>query len=469
MKAKKANSNTAVGYVRVSTTEQARTGISIPDQEARIKAYCEANGLHLVEIFRDGGVSAGIRLSDRPAGARLVEAIGNGADHLVALKLDRLFRNVLDCLGWVERWNEKGKALHLLDFGGTALNTKTAMGKAFMTVSAAFGELERGLASERIQNAMERMVLEGRWTGGPLPMGYRYRDPENDDHTIEIDEDDAEIVRLIFDLRAAGNGPDKIASILYAKGIKGNQGSRRFSPTSVKRIYRNTSYINERHHKGEIYPAGLPTFLDRELWEKVNAVGVRQEAKPKGRYIMTGLITCSLCEGPMSHKPAVAGHKAEYQCTGRKVWKDCKGVSVGDHLVEPLVLEQFFKHVESEEYDKAVALQAKKARKPRSLDAEIAKVQARQDKVLELYVGGGIDRAALDRKVGELTDQLTALQAEKTRLEADQVLPPKWEGNIREDWEFLNIDERRQALSLFIERVVIQPGRGRERVEIQWR
>ena len=58
----------ALGYIRVSTEEQAREGVSLAAQEARLRAYCTAAGLTLVDIMRDEGVSASKPLNTRPAG-----------------------------------------------------------------------------------------------------------------------------------------------------------------------------------------------------------------------------------------------------------------------------------------------------------------------------------------------------------------------------------------------------------------
>src|SRR4029077_8799428 len=63
---------TAIGYIRVSSEEQADSGLGLEAQRQRIRAYCEMKGLSLVTIFEDAGVSGGKALATRPAGARLL-------------------------------------------------------------------------------------------------------------------------------------------------------------------------------------------------------------------------------------------------------------------------------------------------------------------------------------------------------------------------------------------------------------
>lgn len=99
-----AAANTAIGYVRVSTQEQAEQRISLEAQQARILAYCTLRGLDLVYVVIDAGVSAGkYMLDERDGGARLMGAVKAGTvRHVVALQLDQLFRNAIDCLTTVQ-------------------------------------------------------------------------------------------------------------------------------------------------------------------------------------------------------------------------------------------------------------------------------------------------------------------------------------------------------------------------------
>ena len=81
----------AVGYVRVSTEEQAKEGVSLEAQQERIRAYAAMRGLELIEIYSEQGVSGKIPLRQRPEGMKLVTAIDKKhARHILTLKLDRL-------------------------------------------------------------------------------------------------------------------------------------------------------------------------------------------------------------------------------------------------------------------------------------------------------------------------------------------------------------------------------------------
>src|SRR5262245_7432796 len=99
----------ALAYARVSTLEQAQEGVSLEAQEARLTAYAQAHGLELVAVIREEGISAAVPLGARPGGASLLELLrDNNATHVIALKLDRLFRDAADALNVTRAWDQAG-------------------------------------------------------------------------------------------------------------------------------------------------------------------------------------------------------------------------------------------------------------------------------------------------------------------------------------------------------------------------
>jgi len=129
----------AVAYVRVSSEEQVRGGVSLDAQEDRIRSYCAMTGLLLVSVIREEGVSGGKLLRDRPGGGELIQSLRRHR-HVVALKLDRLFRDAVDALNQTREWDKKGISCHLVDMGGLAIDTSSAMGRLFLTMLAGMAE-----------------------------------------------------------------------------------------------------------------------------------------------------------------------------------------------------------------------------------------------------------------------------------------------------------------------------------------
>ena len=211
------DSRAAVAYVRVSTQDQAREGCSLDAQEERVRAYCTAAGLDLVALVREEGVSGGKSLSVRPGGQEVLSLIESGqAAHVVSLKLDRLFRDAADCLNQTRAWDKTGVALHLVDMGGQAINTGSAMGRMFLTMAAGFAELERNLISERTTAALSYLKGQGVQLGAPALA---------DSPTIE----------RCRALRSEGYSLRQIASTLEAEGRKTLRGGK-WGPETVRKV-----------------------------------------------------------------------------------------------------------------------------------------------------------------------------------------------------------------------------------------
>ena len=165
------NKSRAVAYARVSSKRQAEEGVSLDAQVERLLAYAEFRGLELdpEDIYIDDGISAAIHLWSRPAGRKMRETIYHErVGHVLALKMDRLFRDVQDCLGSVDELRGIGVDIHILDQDGGTLDTSTSMGRFFLTTIASLAELERGQISERTKIAMKHLKDNAKVFTGPI-------------------------------------------------------------------------------------------------------------------------------------------------------------------------------------------------------------------------------------------------------------------------------------------------------------
>jgi len=220
----------AIGYARVSTTEQSTDGVSLDAQTERIESYCRAVGLELREVITDPGVSGGKPLGERPGGAELLREVkAGGVAAVVAVKLDRLFRSALDALKTLEDWEKMGIATHLIDQGGAVTGNGSAIGKLLITMLAGVAELERGLISERTKAALayKKANLE---PYSPTPLGYQ----RQGDRLIP-DAREAQTIRLILDLRGQGYSYRAIAAELRRRRIPTKRGGR-WEAATVRRI-----------------------------------------------------------------------------------------------------------------------------------------------------------------------------------------------------------------------------------------
>jgi len=226
------NTNTAILYARVSSEDQVRHGVSLDNQEEKLRAYATVAGLEVIELVREEGVSAGIALSKRPEGCRVVQALNDGrARHIVALKLDRVFRCAVDALSQTRIWDKAGIRLHLVDMGGAAVDTGSAMGRFFLSVLAGFAELERGLISERTTAALRYKREQGK-VYGHVPLGFE----RIGDHLVP-DSKEQNVIQYIQDLRSAGISFSQIAQALNRDEIPTKRGGL-WHPFSVQSLLR---------------------------------------------------------------------------------------------------------------------------------------------------------------------------------------------------------------------------------------
>lgn len=229
--------NKVIAYIRVSSQEQSNTGYSLKAQEEKIKAYCLLNGLEIVKIFKEEGISAGKPLAKRPEGKKMLKMLSSKqVDHIVALKLDRLFRNTVDALNLTKEWDKKNIALHLVDMGGQSLNTSTAIGKMFLTMMAGFAEFERGLISERTATVLRHKKANKQVYTGKPALGFDVKNGmliKNDDEQYTIS--------LIKQWRSEGFTLYAIAQRLTKQGIPTKRGGKWYCST-VKYILDNDLY-----------------------------------------------------------------------------------------------------------------------------------------------------------------------------------------------------------------------------------
>jgi site-specific DNA recombinase len=230
----------ALGYLRVSTDEQVASGLSLEAQAQRIQAYADLRGLELVDTITDAGVSAGIPFGTRPGGGEVVGRIRAGeVDGVIVLKLDRAFRDTVDALSTIDKWDRRGVGLHVIDLGGNAVDTQSAAGRFMLTVLAAIGEMERGQVKERTRTALGAKRGRGEKCGGAVPFGYTLA---KDGRTLRPNADEQRTMKRIARARGKGDSLRAIASRLNKSGIRTKAGARWKAPQVARALQNAERY-----------------------------------------------------------------------------------------------------------------------------------------------------------------------------------------------------------------------------------
>jgi DNA invertase Pin-like site-specific DNA recombinase len=207
----------AVAYRRVSTSDQADSGLGLEAQQTAIEAAAARLGLSLVQTFTDAGVSGGLALEYRPALVQAIDAMSTG-DVLVVAKRDRLGRDVLN-VAMIERLVER-RGARVCSAAGEGTDDDGPTGRLMRQIIDAFAEYERALIRARTRAAMQAAKARGQRVGG-IPFGYQLAD--DGVHLIPHDEERA-VLAEIHHLRVRGYALVSIAEVLNARGLRNRQG-----------------------------------------------------------------------------------------------------------------------------------------------------------------------------------------------------------------------------------------------------
>lgn len=196
---------TVVAYLRVSTDEQVASGAGLDAQRTSIEAEATRRGWTIVAWHADEGISGGKGIEHRPGLAAAVAAIELGdAAGLLAAKLDRISRSVLDTAKLMERARRGGWELVTCDL---AIDTSTPAGEATASMMAVFSQLERRLISQRTREALAIKRAQGVRLGRPSQIP-------------------AEVVERIVAAQAGGASLRAIAAGLTADAVPTATGGR---------------------------------------------------------------------------------------------------------------------------------------------------------------------------------------------------------------------------------------------------
>lgn len=202
----------ALGYVRVSTTDQAENGASLDAQRAALSDEAERRGWDL-EIVADAGLSA--KDMNRPGLLSALDRLDRGdADSLMAVRLDRISRSVGDFAGLLDRAKSRRFGVVLLD---PALDLTSPAGTFTANMLAAVAQFERALISARTREGMAQRKAEGAKFGRAIlvPVPIRKR---------------------ILAEHASGRGWSAIAAALNDDAIPTVHGGAKWYPATVRKM-----------------------------------------------------------------------------------------------------------------------------------------------------------------------------------------------------------------------------------------
>lgn len=259
----------AVIYARTSSSSQ-QFGYSIEGQVRRCWDRCQQMGWKVTHLFRDEAVSG--KDKDRPMFQQLLSRGEAGAfDVVVFWKLDRFSRSLMHAVQLEKDFREWGIALHSVT---EQIDTTTPTGRFnFRNISSA-SEFERDLNQQRSQMGMRQLALEAKWPNDHPPLGYNKRTDER----LEIDPEEATIVRRMFKRYLDLKSMPELAEQLNTEGIRIKKGNS-WSPRAVGDVLRNELYTGQYEVAEITKHVNSYQILSETLFERVTSVRTRFKRK----------------------------------------------------------------------------------------------------------------------------------------------------------------------------------------------
>ncbi len=345
-------------YIRVSTQYQVDRA-SLPVQREELINYAKyALNIDRYEIFEDAGYSA--KNTDRPAYQQMMSRVRAGEfSHILVWKIDRISRNLLD---FAAMYAELKKLGVVFVSKNEQFDTSNAMGEAMLKIILVFAELERNMTSERVTAVMIARANDGIWNGGKIPFGYDY---DKETKTFTINESEAAVIRMIYDLYESNHSLLQTAQTLNEKGLLPRSGVP-WNPTTVHTMLRSPFYTgiyryNYRSEGGSSFVVKPekewifvqnhhPAIIEPERQQSVIASMRSQQRGQPGSglsynrgitHLFAGLLTCDYCGGNMTatqdRERADGWRPSVYACSRHRRFKDCPNKYVSDVSIGPFV------------------------------------------------------------------------------------------------------------------------------------
>jgi site-specific DNA recombinase len=436
------------------------------------------------ERYDDGGFT-GANI-DRPAFQRLLADIDAGRiDVVLVYKVDRLSRSLLDFVNVLERFHTGGAAFVSVTQN---FSTADAMGRLTLNMLMSFAEFEREMIGERTRDKIAASRRKGKWTGGPVPLGYTVEAKK-----LLVCEPEAAVVREVFALYNEHRAALAVVRMLNERGhvtkravtsSGGRRAARPWTKNDVLRVLKNPIYAGYMASGRELYDAEHTPLVDRVVFARTQALltsatQAKIAAVRNPTYVLRGLLRCACCDATFTPASTSTGGKTHRYY--RSVKRDqegraaCRSRPLPAEAIEAYVLERLRDATRDGALaaDLTVAVRARVHTRQQDLAAERQRLPS-QIETLSTEIRRLVDvlastpgpaRRHVEARLQDLGDQLTraetrlaAIGRELAELEA-VVVEASWVASCLEEfhpiWDVLTPENRGRLLRAVVERVVV--------------
>lgn len=405
----------AVIYARYSSSSQNEQ--SIETQLDKCNEYAKANKLTVIKHYIDKGMTG--TNANRPG---FQEMINDARDRLfnvvIVYKLDRFARDEFDDIYYEKILNDNNiKRVSATE----TLPEDVFSNKLIKAITRLNNENYSRQLSLRINDGLDKNIEKGLMVGGSVTYGYDMIDKK-----YEINDKQAEVIRLIFNMYAENKSGKEIIETLNKKGMF-NKNGKPFLNQHIFKILRNKRYIGIMTYKQIEYPNFLPPLIDQELFNtvqnKLSHAKNRHAHNSKVDYLLTGKLFCGDCGSKMTGYSGRGRHGKKfyyYKC------HTCKKTAINKDYLEDMItnstVNEIVKNEKLNDWIKlAVAVYNENLKTPdheiKRITNKIAGITKQINNVLKA-IKMGIITESTKSELENLEERKRILVIEKTKKEA---------------------------------------------------
>ncbi len=390
-------------YLRFSSDNQREE--SIEGQRRECLAYAKHSGLDVIGEYVDRAFSA--KTDDRPDFQRMIrDSYSHKFDAILVWKLDRFARSKFDSV----------KYKTVLKHNNVKVISATEAlgdGKESIILTSVIEAMDEYYVldlKEKVTRGMTENALEGKFNGGRIPLGFK----KNDDSTLVINEDEASLVRLIFNLYLNEvQSVPKLLNYLNEKGMY--HRGQKWTDATLRRFLKNPIYIGEIHFKDIVTKDKIPAIIDKETFNKVQLKiqTNRKKAasfKAEDKYLLSYKLFCGKC-GAMMVGESVNKKNGKtyryYKCQNTKRGHTCDVHSVSKEYLEDAVLSDIKEIINDSDLMDQIIMEAYKSQDKEtplmnSLNIDLKDTQKKLDNIIHAFENG-FGNEELNNRLKELT------------------------------------------------------------------
>ncbi|MBA3775267.1 MAG: recombinase family protein, partial [Betaproteobacteria bacterium] len=405
-----------VALARVSSREQEREGFSLDVQVDALTGYAERTGGKIAKLYRIAETAS--KTDERTTFKEMVEYVKQHAEQLDGMlfyKIDRAARNLWD---YVEL--ERLESTHGVPLVAVSQPTEnTPAGRMQRRMLASMASFYTEQQSIDVREGHARRVASGLFVCG-TPYGYR-NERINGRSLVTVDDREAINVRLIFDLYAHHNCTiDMVAEKLAEMGVKYTDATPAWTRSKIARVLHDRAYIGEIRYQNQWLPGSHQTIVQREIWDRVQALMGGRIYKAHEMVYAGSLIRCAHCGNLITGETVTKKNGKQY------VYYRCTMYNRGDHPrirlnareMDDLMVNIFNRIRQSDDVREWFAYelrqntdanQAESRQRADELQGQLARLRKQEDELLNLRLLDEIEQTTYRSKSQELRDRVATV------------------------------------------------------------